>query len=423
MQKFWIVALALLLPAAYAQTSDTPAFPSSASSASSASSTSSASSPSSPSSTSSTSFTSSFFYSGAPASSDTVLGEALNWHGVQIRPSVSYSLSRSSGRPSSFTSRGRTTIHRFSPGVDLALGTTWSLSYNPSWTWHSSKAYSDNVSHRLNLRAARQLGRGELGFSQGYSRNSDDALLETGVQTRIETWSTNLSYGAPISSRLSYVIEGAQELRYTNRYTDTRDWNSNASLRYAVTEALSVGTGVGLGYTDTDPGPNARTRRVFITTNWAVSPKLSLSGRVGYDRRKLMTHPATISDGLTYDASVRYALLPSVSFTAGANKGFGTSLFSGSSTERATRYVGTSLVLAQRFTLSARYSRGETDYAGTGLLASRSDKTKGTYVDLSAPLGNRASLALFYQRTRNDSSFSLFEIASEEYGLRFSYRF
>ncbi|MDX2187636.1 MAG: hypothetical protein SFV32_11935 [Opitutaceae bacterium] len=362
----------------------------------------------------------SWFYSGPMMLDDLV--EPIFWKGIGIQPYVSHRISHSSGRPSEQSSRGKTTINRFSPGVAISVGPNWTATYSPSWTWYTADAYDDSLNHAVSLQGRLPLGRGEAAVRQSYSKSSE-ALVETARQTDQESWNTSVSYGAPLTTRLGYTLEGTQDIRSTQAFTDTRDYTATASLRYQLTPLLRAGIGATWGYTDTDPGANTRWQRLQATLSWTPGSRLALSASFGLERRELLTHPPSESEGPTYGLNAQYQVTETTTLIAGANRGFNSSFFASSFVETESIYAGLSQRLLGFLTLSARYREGKSSYEGTGAIAAREDDTNSTTLDLSAPVGSRTSVSLFYQNTENKTSTDEFAFDTEEFGASVSYRF
>ncbi len=83
-------------------------------------------------------------------------------------------------------------VQQFTPGVLFDIGTHWTVDYDPSLTYYSSKDLRDSLSQSLSLTWGTSYEDWQLGLTQTYATASAP-LVETGAQTDTESYVTGLT--------------------------------------------------------------------------------------------------------------------------------------------------------------------------------------------------------------------------------------
>jgi hypothetical protein len=153
------------------------------------------------------------------------------WGPVSFRPSVSYQFLYGSGIQSAPGQQQSSIIQTFSPDFLFILGSHWTLSYSPSWTFYSSSQFKNSLDHSVILTGGATYDDWILSLSQGYTR-SDDPQVETAAQTEQETYSTSLNATYQLNSKISLNAGFNQDLSFADQLNNSRQWLGTLGFAY-----------------------------------------------------------------------------------------------------------------------------------------------------------------------------------------------
>ena len=167
-----------------------------------------------------------------------------------------------------------TAVQQFSPGVLFAIGSHWTLDYTPLFTYYSSSSFQNTVDESVALTWGTSYQDWVLGFSQSYATISAP-LIQTGVQTDTETYSTSAHASYRFSSKMSVDLSISQNFLFAQQFTSTRSWSTMDWLNYEPEDRWDVGVGTGYEYDDVSPGPNAMNETMQGRIRWRATGKTS----------------------------------------------------------------------------------------------------------------------------------------------------
>ena len=346
------------------------------------------------------------------------------FRGIIIHPSLNYSYTYAEGLPAPDGRRIASEIHTVSAGLSADLGEHWSLNYNPTWMNYTARAMTDSFDQSASLSGAitiRDLG---LSFSESYSR-ATPTLVETGQQTRQESWGTSLSGSYSFSPKIQFQVSGGVNQRHTDIATDTRSWSSSAGLHLMISPRLNLNLGSTFGYSEIADAPDTYNNGYNAQLSWHPVDKLTLSLSTG----RQYTH-STSSAGLDLSSpllncNLGYQPFETTTINLSAGRTVSPSYFKSQITEGLQRSISLSQRLLGRYYLSASYSKADTDYLATDDLttAGRKDTVKSFSAGLSTQLFGRLGVSATFSKTQNGSNASAFSFSSTQYGVRLSYSY
>lgn len=348
----------------------------------------------------------------------------LQWQDLSVRPRASYRYLYGNGLQAQAGHQENTSVQTLAAGVLMTLGTHWSLDYSPTWTFYSNSAFRDTVSHAVSLSGRTEVGDWNLGLSQTYATGSP-TLVETGAQTKQETYATSVDASYRLGPRTMIDLGASQSVRLSTGFTNTREWSSQDSLHYAVTEGMDTALVVGAGYVDVTPGPNMQYVQPQVQMSVQATPKLALTLRGGMEHRTFNTSRARSLNNPIMSASVEYAPEEATHLSLGVSRSVSASYFS----NEVIRSTGWNAGFDQRLLgvlhLSAGYGHQEASYLSpvAGVATSRRDRYDSFNVRLGTAFLKRGSAGVLYQFSRNGSNSSGYGFNSHQIGFDISYQF
>jgi hypothetical protein len=317
-----------------------------------------------------------------------------------------------------------TTVQHLSPGILFGLGGSWTLDYTPTWTFYSNRAFNDTVDHVVRLGGGTEYQDWVFGFSQSFV-SASPPLVETGGQTKQITYGTGLSARRSLGSRTALELSFSQNIRFADRYPDTRQWSNQDWLHYEFSPQLDTAVGLGLGYVDVSPGPDMSYVRPQAQVAWRATDKVSFSLQGGVETRRIHASGAGSMNNPILSASLHYQPVETTTLSLGAHRGVSTSYFS----NQVTKNSGWNASLQQRllgeFFFSAGYGHHKVTYISTtsGFPAGRGDTYDSANFRLSTTFLRHGSIAVLYQIGRNSSNTAGYGFSSHQIGLDVGYRF
>lgn len=314
----------------------------------------------------------------------------------------------------------------------MDLGSHWTVDYTATWIAYSNPVFKDSLDHSLSLAGGADLGDWLIQGGQTYA-SSNMPRVETGRQTKQEQARTSLNLQHRFDNHWSIEIGLLQDLQYIRQSPNYFDWSTEEWLTYRVMTRLSFSLGCRFGYTDFDPGAYMTYTQPQFRVQWRITDKLTLSGEVGRDHRKVHEVGFASQDSPSMSTSVQYRPFDYTTFSFSANRAVTPAYFNNSVIEGR----GWSGELRQRllghFELTTGYSEQKSHYVGnhTELIGGvtvvvpdlRDDTTKSFHFSLGTKVINRGMISVFYDRSRNESTLAGFSFTSHQVGCEFNYRF
>jgi hypothetical protein len=358
--------------------------------------------------------------------------EALfRWGRLNLRPRLSYTFSYGNGLSYRLGEEASSVIHQFSPGLTINLGDQWALDYAPTLRWYSDEAFEDVINHRVSLTGRTSFRDWLLRVSQGFSRTTDP-LIETGSETDQDTYSTSLSAGRSLNSKLSVDLGLSQSLRFmgnesgSSGLTDRKSWSTMNWLDYQYIERLSFGLGAGFTYDSVERGSDMTSEQVQGRIRWVPGTKLSLALSAGLDIRQYLDSDASGTVAPIFSFTAGYRLFEATSLFAGASRSVSPSYYSQTLSESTGLTAGLNQRFLGRYFLSLNGGYTIRDYSGTGDSRSGRSGEHESY-SFGANLGTgflkRGSISVFYNKTWNDGSSGFYSFDPQTVGAQISYRF
>jgi hypothetical protein len=325
------------------------------------------------------------------------------------------------------------------PNVSIDLGTHWTLAYSavvPFYSGNSSLA--DSVGQTVSLVGSTFYEDWVFGLSQGYSV-SDTPLVETGTQTKQESYVTGLNVSRQLAGNFSFTGGLNQSFVIAEPFADVHDWGGNVALNYQFAPRLSIGLNLGGGYDEQSLSPAMTFESYQATLMLRPGPKttVNLSGGIEDESFAAAGVPSTVSP--IFSLSVNYQLLPRTSISIGAQRSVNPSFFA----NQVYTVTGLSASLRQqltrKLTLSLTGAYDSSSYQGiqpgplpqhflgipptTSLQVTRDDVTTEIGVSLNYAFRPRWSGSVAYTYSDNSSSQDLFSYSSSQFTVQVNYRY
>jgi len=301
------------------------------------------------------------------------------------------------------------------------VGDHWSLDYSPFWRRYSSGLFRDSFGQSALLDFNTVIGSTLFNLSQGYTR-SDEVLLETGVQTRQDSYTTRFSANRTFSPLFSADFEGSQSLMFPESRSITRQWQGQLWGNVNITPFLQAGLSYGGSYYNIDPGVNSHAQDLNSRLTWRATQHLVLSGMLGYELREFEHKDTPGMRSPHYLGSVSYTPLESTTLSASISRTISPSLL----LNTLSRNESQQLALRQRFFqvcyLNLSYAHTKSEYLFSQEVV-RDDRSDITNASFEVPVAKHGSFELSYGNLRNKSSQNVFRRNSKTFGLNLHFRF
>jgi hypothetical protein len=355
----------------------------------------------------------------------------FRWGRLAFRPHFSYSLSYGNSLSYSAGEQANTVIQEFSPGISVNLGEHWSLDYTPTLRWYSDSRFTDGVDHSVFLQGQTTFGGWNFGLAQGFSESSQP-LIETGAQTKEETYPTTLSAGRALNDRLSLSLGLVQNLRFlggdtsNQGLTDSKSWSTMNWLDYLYAPRLSFGLGAGFTYDNVQFGSDMTSEQVQARTRWIVENKLSLSLSGGLDIRQFLDSNVSGMVSPIVSLSAAYQLFKGTTLALSASTGVSPSYYSDTVSESTGFSAGLNQRILGRLFLSVNGGYSISDYSSTVYSRGSSGSNQETYsfgISLSTSFLKRAGASIFYNKSFNKYGSDSYNFSPQTVGAQVSYRF
>lgn len=337
-----------------------------------------------------------------------------------LQPDLSYQLSYETGLQAAPGRATDVTVQTLSAEMIVQEGTVWNLSYTPKWVRYSSSLFEDTVDQDARLGANFPYQDWELQVAQSYDRSSDP-LIETGRQTREQTYGTDAKalYGGSYSQP-SVEVTFHQDVRFATLSPAIYDWTNQDWIHLPVSQQWDFAVGPGGGYTHEDPGFDMVYARPEFRVIWRPAQKLSLDAQGGIQDSKFLTSSRDRFATPIFNASLIYRPWPTTTATAAAIRAVAASLLADQLSESTTINVSLEQRLLVHYYLTVQANGGKTDYlsAGSALANVRGDNTNSLQVSLSTVFFRRLNIGLSAARVHNSSNVEGFGLSSNQFGFQ-----
>jgi hypothetical protein len=353
--------------------------------------------------------------------------------GVVFRPHVTYDVMHGTGiLRSPGTASEEMTVYSFSPGVLFDLGKHANLDYTLTRTEYSSSRLSDSTDHQVSVNGHASFDKLKVEASGRYGSNTT-VLVETGGQTKDETYSTGVTFTYEVARRselevgLSGVMRSASPVEETTAWqgADWTLWNVSTWYRQHISPRLDVAAGVAGGYDRIENNPDMTHVRPQIQAKWNPTKKITLEAEYGVERRKTRAGRPSVQENDRYQGTLSYQPFEVTSISATAGRSIEPSYFSDEVVLSDNVYLNFQQRLLQKFFLTVAASERKSDYqmvSDFGIFT-RSDRYRSFGVRLSTRILLRGTIAGYYNHGENRSNLSLFNFTTNQFGGSFDYRF
>jgi len=354
--------------------------------------------------------------------SDSSAGAPFRWRKLSFRPRASYQFLYGNGILSSTNREEKTIVQTLTAGLTIGLGEHWLLDYTPSYVIYSDSHFKNALNHSLSLSGRTTYQDWSYGVSFGLGISSNPQT-ETAQQTDQQTYSAGITVGRQLNGSLSLDSSAGINFRLTDKFNDSKTYNTMHWLNYQWGPNLGLGLGVGGGYEESSLSSDMTYERVLGRIIWHIIKKLDLSLNGGPEFRQFRSDkPGQITP--VYGASLAYRPFEPTTLTLSGNRSVGASYFADQVTESTT----VSLSLNQRFL--RRYFFGVSGgYTFTSYESSSQDSTarEDNSYFYSASLGTsflkRGSFSVFYSHSENSSDENAFAYDSDQIGFTVGYSY
>jgi len=336
---------------------------------------------------------------------------------------VSYNLQYGDGLTSQVGSDVKSTVHTLSPRVVANFAERITVSYSPSFTWYSNSALDRHTNHIATASIAGMIDEVSVNGGLNYS-SSEDPLVETGRQTKQESWGASASAGFPLTDRTTLDANVSQQTRLTDTFADVRSYSGGLYARYAYTPQLDLSLGGSISHNEVDPGADLLSRQITGRAGWRPGPRLNVDLEVGLDISKMDDSNRGNESNPVYGLNLSYQLFEPTRLSIGGRRSIGASYFADQFSKNTGWNVSVSQRLLTHFSLSAGYDYSTNDYVSKdtgGTAVGRSDTYKSFYAQLGTSFLQHWSAAITYRHGSNDSNVRLFARDTTVYGLSVSW--
>ena len=362
----------------------------------------------------------------------------LQWGMVHLYPHFLYQLSYGNGLQATPGEQADTLINQFSPGVLVRLGPHWTLDYTATLHYYSNSQFQNGTDQAVSLNGTTAYEDWVFGLSIGYSDTSQP-LVETAAQTSQEAFSTTLTAGYQLNSKVSFDFSLIQGFRFLGQenvsgqanalgpLSDTREWSTMNWMNYQIVPSLSVGIGVGFTYYNVSGGPDVASEQYQGRIAWHAGNRLTLLLSAGLNDQQFLG--SGVSDLLSpiFSLTAQYKLFEPTSLFVSASSGSSPSYFQSQVSQGTDFNAGIHQRLLGRLFLDVSGSYGMTAYHGTTTSPSAPgiSNYNGTSfnVALSTTLFKRLAASAFYQATYNSSASTIYNYNTTQVGLTLGYSF
>ena len=358
--------------------------------------------------------------------------QLLQYGPITLHPHVSYNLSYAIGVQSSTNSTQNTVVQQFSPGLTANIGRHLTLDYTAGITFYSASQLHNAVSHSAALNWNTSYEDWILGATQGFNY-SDSPRTETAAQTSQQLYSTSLSAGYAINTKMSINASVGQNITAVTGLQNSYNWSTAETLNYEFWPRLKAGLGVGAGYTKVSDSystgvnnPDIINENIQASVSWRATDKISLSLSAGVGDQQFTAPGYSDSLNPLFSAGVQYQpfTVTQISLSASRSTGSSDYFLAAQSTENTSVNLNLTQRLLGKYSLNLGVGYNLTDFissdstAGTTSSIQRSDEGYVFNAGIGRNIFSHANWSVNYQYNDNRSSLGGYSQQSSEIGVQ-----
>jgi hypothetical protein len=366
----------------------------------------------------------SVFAGAAPSSRPgTLLESPFRVGPLEIRPHAEYTFTYGNGVSTSPGTQRTTAQHDISPGLLLETDHI-SLDYTPSLNYYSNRAFEDHLDHSAYFNAHASLTDWNSRLTQTYS-STQSPLIETGQQTKQETFSTGLAATYQYNEKVSFDLNLNQRIQSAEAFSNSREWSTTDWINYHLTDRTSLGVGAAFGYVDVSRGSDMTYEHALGRISSRITDKLNAEISGGMEIRQYLDQDGSDRLNPILNARLVYNPWQFTILSLAASRTVDTAIFEGYVTETSQLQA----LLQQRLfghyflDVDAGFRTSQFEGGTSPDLAGRSDDLTTVSVALRATVLTRGSASVFYRHSSNSSSLEIYSFDSDQYGFSVGYRF
>lgn len=362
-----------------------------------------------------------------------VTGELLQWADVHVRTHVTYQFLDGTGVLSSPGQSGNVITHTLNPGLTIALGSHWTLDYEPSLVFYSSGRFQNSFDQSISLNGGTTYGNWRLGLSQGYSM-SDQPQVETASQTSLQSYSVGLSASYDFNNNwsldmnagasFSFVDQSQSKTNFFAPLSDSQSYFASGWMNYQFNPKIAVAAGLSGGYSDQSGGFSSVDEQLLGRVILRPGEKLSISVDGGVENQEFLNSGGTELWNPIMAASASYHVFTPTTLTLAASRSVEPSLFANQVIEGTTVSLGLAQRVLSVLQLSLSYTHTISDYIGSTTGTAQREDTGNSYqASLSMAFLKHGSIGTFYQYSQNSSNQKEFSFSSHQAGVTLTWAY
>lgn len=362
------------------------------------------------------------------------LANLLQWGPVLLHPHAYYQVTYSDGIQSAPGQPQSSLIQSLTPGILVNVGQHWTIDYEPMMTFYSSSQLHDTVNQTASINWGTFYDEWSFGFSQS-ANISDSPLVQTGMQTSTQSYSTSLTGSHALNSDLGVDATVSQSISSAAGFSSSKSWNTMEYLNYQFAPRLTGGIGGGVGYSLVSLGPSSLNESIQARVSWSVANKTSMVLSFGGEDVQYLGGGVPDTFTPVYGVSLQYQAFPHTEISLNGQRTVSPSYFASQSAITTTLGLTVNQRLFKRLNLNLSGNYTGMDYvsastttpSGSPASAKTPSGRADTYYTFSARLSwgflKRATAALTYQYSENASNASGYSFASSQGGFELGYGF
>lgn len=358
--------------------------------------------------------------------------QLLQYGPITLHPHASYGLSYAIGIQTSTNSTANSLVQQFAPGMTVNVGRHLTLDYTAGITFYSASELHNAVSHSAALNWNNSYEDWVFGASQGFNY-SDSPRTETAAQTSQQGYTTGLSAGYAINTKMSVSASAGQAIMAVTGLQNSYSWNTAESFSYEFWPRLKAGLGVGAGYTKVSDDPNTGvsnpdiiSENIQASVSWRATDKLSLSVSAGVGDQQFTAPGYGDSFNPLFSVGAQYQPFAATQISLSASRSTGASSYflAAQSTENTSVNLNLSQRLLGTYNLGVGVGYNLTDFISTDSTSGnpsniqRSDNGYVFTAGISHSLFSHANWSVNYQYGENRSSLGGYSQQSSQVGVQ-----
>ncbi len=370
-------------------------------------------------------------YSSDPSTSvsPSTISPAIQWGQIALRPRFSYLVLYGDG-VIVIPGQKASTMQIISAGIQLNLGTHWSLDYSPTETLYSNANFNDNLSHLLSLTGRVGYGNWQFQLTQTYTKSAD-ILVQTARQTEQKSYNTSVSASYRFGPRMQLDSTVGQNVLTINNQAatatvpSTRTQFISERLSYIFTPRINANVSFDTGYSEVNPGSDMSYTRPQLQIAWRPTDKISLNVQGGSEFRKIRSTPARNLTIPTYSSTLIYRPFTDTQLTFLTVSEISPSYVSGQVPKNFRWNIILDQQLFQYLHLHTGYAEEENNYVRTdnSTAAARTEKIYLYNLRFSTTVFRKVGLTALYQHRTVNSSDTSIKFSGSYVGFQVDYRY